>query len=446
MKSPIFLISFLLFLVFQNFAQSEEVGSIRIRSSWSGLAPTSTSNLVITKKKGKFYAKGKEIAARLIDELLKQINSEEKQNLESLDITQEWLNENAEKVLPDRLKKSLPNEKEFFLNSFRDIKLVEKILPRVFRSWTDEKGNSHLKYSTDDYPEFEMIIQKKDGSIIRTSSSRQVLFMYDNPKLGRAIAALLPQKFANRERLNGDYLAQEIAKEIYDEIEDDLNRLKTQNRIGNELIELKEKYTIRKTDINYQTSIDVGRLGNEKHWWKTSDFPSWNAELNRSDLPQNIIIGVSLPYKENKLITFPFFLEKIDGIVQHVLSVPWLSKHIFQSPETEFEIRFVGDRSFSPKAKEGFLKDLKGFGANSLSAEIQNMLDESIFMEVLEKTTSSWSRWLILPDRRMVLWQSKGETTLKWKPTDFVTRNMYDTTDWFQAKAIISPNGEIESR
>jgi hypothetical protein len=446
MNKLAFLIFFaLLIFNFQTFAQSQDVDLIKIRSSWSGLGPAKTSILTIKQKKGKFYADGKEIEARLIDELLKQIGSEEKRTLESLGITQEWLDANAEKTLPDWLKKSLPNEKELFLKSFRDIKLVEKILPRLFESWTDEKGIYHMKYWTDDYPEVKVEMQKTDGSTIRIASSRQILFMFDNPKLGRAIAALLPKKFANRERLNGDYLSQEIAKEILDEIEDDLNLLKTKNRIGNELEQLKDQYTIRKTDINYLTSIDVGRLKNEKDWQKNPGFPSWNATLNRNDLPPNLIIGVSLPYKENRLVTFPVFLEKIDGIIRHVMSVPWLSRYIAENPETEFEIRFVEDRSFSTKGKENFLEDLKTFGADSLNAEIIELLDKSVFIVVLEKR-SNWSRWLILPDGRMILWQTKGDSTLKWKPADFETRNMYDTKDWFQTKAVISPDGEIISR
>lgn len=361
-------------------------------------------------------------------------------------ITQEWLDENGEKVIPDRLYKPLPEEKDFFINSFRNLKLVEKILPRIFGSWTDDKGIYHLKYSTDNYPEFEMIILKKDGSETRKASSSQIMFMFNNPKLGRAIAALLPKYFANRELLNGDYLAQEIAKEIFDEIEEEIKLVKTQTLIGDKLSLLKDRYKIRKTEISYQTSIDVGRLPTEKEWWKSPDFPSWNAELQRVDLPQNILIGVSLPYKQDKLEGFWLFYSEIDGIIRQVRSVPWLSKYIEENPETEFEIRYVENRSFSPKGKAEFLEDLKKFGANALSSEILSNLDRSIFLQVSKKKHLGWSYWLILPDKRMILWQINGDAGLLWKPSDFKTLNKYETKDWFQTKAIISPNGEIESR
>ena len=450
MKKLFFLLLFLfLGFNFQCFAQAaEEVESININSSWSGLAPTSRSQLEIKQKNGKFYAKGKVVETRLIEEVLMQIDNKQTQTLESLEITQKWLDENAAKNLPDRLKNALPNEKEFFLNAFRDIKLVEKILPRLFGSWTDEKGVRYVKYSTDDYPEFEMTIRKKDGSTRRVASRSQTLFMFDNPRLGRAVAALLPEKFTNRRRLNGDSFGYQLAGQIYDEIEADLERLETENRVGKELTQLKDRYTVRKTAINGISSIDTGtptsayRTGEYRKW----NFLSWNAELHRNDLPPNLIIGISLPYKDNKIVGFDAFQKNIDPIVERVLSVSWLSKVIAEHRETEFEIRFVEDRSLSLKARESFLEDLQVFGANALSAEILNRLDDFIFLEVNEKSRQSWSRWLILPDGRTILWQINGEHALNWKPTDFDTRTLYNTKDWFQTKAVILPNGQIESR
>jgi hypothetical protein len=128
------------------------------------------------------------------------------------------------------------------------------------------------------------------------------------------------------------------------------------------------------------------------------------------------------------------------------LSVEWLARQIAEHPETEFEIRFVGERSFSVQAQESFLEDLKAFGASGLKPEILSELEKSVFLQVAEKRRASWSRWLILPDKRMILWQIRGDSALKWKPDDFEKLNLYNEKDWFQMKAIISPSGEIESR
>ncbi|HEX8734677.1 MAG TPA: hypothetical protein VF721_05090 [Pyrinomonadaceae bacterium] len=417
------------------------------------MGENSQSKLFIKQKKGVFYADGRKIDAKLVDNLLEALNDTgRKINLADYGITQEWLNANAEKSLPQYLQKSAPNEKDLFLKHFRDIKFIEeKILYEVLFDWW-----------TDDYPSVELKIVKKDNSKIELNSSAQTDFMlpwklveneknysFANPRLSRAVADLLPQKFTNKERLSGKNLAPQMAREIYNKIEAQLEELETQNKIGAELARIKDRYTVRKTAISGISSIDTGTPSSayqsgdaEYQKW---NFLSWNAELKRNDLPANVIIGVSLPYKEGKLSTFDAFLGNIDAIISRALSVEWLGKYIAENPETELEIRFVGDRSFSPKAQESFLEDLKVFGANALNAEILNQLEKCVFLQVSEKG-SKWSRWLILPDKRMILWQVNGDSALKWKPADFETRNMYKTKDWFQMKAIILPNGEIESR
>jgi hypothetical protein len=53
-------------------------------------------------------------------------------------------------------------------------------------------------------------------------------------------------------------LASEIGKEIYKEIEDELNRIDTLARIGSEWDLLKGKYSIKKTKIGNISSIDTG--------------------------------------------------------------------------------------------------------------------------------------------------------------------------------------------
>jgi len=452
MKKPVFslLILFLLCFSFQSLAQSEQIKSIKIKSLWTGLGPTSKSSLLIKQNQGKFYINDKNIDSELITNLLKEIESDEQFNLESFGITQDWLNQNADEVAQQYLKNTSPSAREYFLQSFLNYAKIREIFPMVLSGgWTD------------DYPRFEMIITKKDSSKIKIYSGEQVIFMLPwsitdgknsyvsgNPKLSRAIAALLPENFTNKKRINGNYLLGEIVEKLKRELSEDLNRLESQDKIGNELSRLKDRYIIKKTEISSLSSIDVGTPKNafQSDDYKTRKGPSWNAKLQRKDLPSNVIIGVSLRYISNRLETFDVFLEKIDKIVEHTLSIPWLSKYIAAKPETEFEIRFVEDRSFSPRGYENFLEDLEVFGPNSLNSELKSELEESVFLQVSEKFPSQWSRWLILPDKRMILWQIKGESVFNWKPSDFETRNLYNTKDWFQTKAIILPNGEIESR
>ncbi len=374
--------------------------------------------------------------------MLKEIKTSiQTPNLENLGITELWLQAFSESALPERLKKSHQSEKDLFLTSFRDIKLVEKLLPEILRGgWTD------------DYPDFELQIQNKDGSLVTISSSRQNIFMIPfvinenaetrfsyNANLSRAIAALLPEKFTNRERLSGEQLSNRIAERVMLEIEEKFNRLETKNKIGTELKQLEERYTLKKTAINGISSVDVGTLD-----YSTEKFPRWNAELHRNDLPQNIIIGISLPYENNKLTNFNLFLSKIDSLVDLALSVPWFSKYLLEHPDTTMEIRFVTDRSMSPKAVGYFLETLKELGAKDFAAKVQGQLPESVFLEVSEK--DGWSRWVVLPDRKMILFDFQGDKVLRWGLESFESHTRYDTKYWHMTGALISPNGEIEIR
>lgn len=440
-------------IVFGNYvsAQTEGISYLKVVSKWEGLGTPASDKLTIKQKKGKFYGNGRLIKTELIEAVIRALDVPEEQlSLKDFGITQDWLNLNAEKVLPNRVHSSFENEKALFLKSFRDIKLVERVFPKVIGGWW-----------TDDFPYFEIEITYIKGKKIKAYSSEQTIFMLpwkivsedntyynSNPRLSFAIANILPEKFINKGRIDGRSLANRLAEKISDEIREEMLYLETRNRLGPELDRLKDRYTLQKTAINLIHSIDVGpptnsyQTGDYKKW----SYSSWNAELTRNDLPSNVMIGLSLPYKQNRLENFDLFLEKIDELVEHVLSVPWLNEQITDNPDKEFEIRFVEDRSLSKKAHEGFLEDLGVFGPNAVSEEILNGLERAVFVQVSEKFPSRWSRWLILPNKNAVLWQIRGESVFKWKPSDFDTRNLYDTNDWYQTKAIIAPDGIIVSK
>jgi hypothetical protein len=425
-----------------SFGQINDAAAIEINSAWTGMAPASESKLSIEEKSGQYYRDGKRVNKRLIDSLQQEIEAPIFiPSIENLGITQTWLRSNAESALPERLKKSHQSEKDLFIAAFQDIKLIEKLLPEILGGgWTD------------DYPNFDLQIKRKDGSSVIVHSSRQNIFMIPfaisengktrfsyNANLSRAIASLLPEKFTNLERLSGTDLSHRIAERVMLEIKEKLNWLETRNTIGTELAQLEGRYTLKKTAISGITSVDVGTVD-----YSTERFFRWNAELHRKDLPDNIIIGVSLPYENNKLTNFNLFLSKIDSMVGLVLSVKWFTKYLSEHPDTTTEIRFVTDRSMSPKAVGYFVKTLKGLKADGLAARVQDQLSESVFVEVSEH--GGWSRWVVLPNGKMILFDFQGDKVLKWRLEDFVTQIRYDTKDWHMSKAVISPAGEIETK
>ena len=418
---------------------SASVKTLEIHSKWSGLGPTENSTLRIEQRKTEYRTGGKRVDSMLVEELLREIDlTSEKSTLQNLGITESWLQSNVETALPKRLRDHSQNEKDLFLTSFRDIRLIEELLPHILRQgWTD------------DFPSIELRIVRNNGSTMLLTSERQNIFMTPflidqdgsarlsyNADLSRAIAALLPKGFTNRERLEGDHLASEVADSVMFHINDDLNLLETRNRIGPELKPLEDRYTLKETKVGYLSSVDIETMG--------ENFPRWNAKLLRKDLPKNVEIGISLPLQNSRLTNFDLFLKDIDAIVSLPLSVPWLAQYLSEHPETLMEIRFVTNRSMSPKAVSYFVETMKTLKAESLLAEAQPLLDLSTFVEF--SSPHGWSRWVALPDRRMILFDFQGDTALRWELRDFDTQIRYDTRFWHMAKAVISPQGQIRSK
>jgi hypothetical protein len=418
---------------------NSRVKSIEIHSKWGGLGPAGDSTLEILRHGAQFRIKGRTVDDRLVEDILNQIDAPvPAPTLENLGITRSWLESNSDAALPDRLRNEPANEKDLFWSHFRNVSLMQKIVPEIIREgWTD------------DYPQLEVRVLRDDGSTTLLRSERQNIFMIPmginergqerlsyNARLSRAIAAVLPSGFINRERLSGAELRSVVATAVMSRIDDDLNLLETRNKIGNELKQLEGRYSVELTAINRVSSADVETLG--------EDFPRWNALLKRNDFPHNILIDVSLPYKDNRLVTFDLFLKNIDEVVALPLSVPWLSTYLAEHPEVRMEIRFVTDRSVSPRLASYFLETIKAFGAENVTLQVKTMLVNSTL--VTFDGAVGWSRWLVLPDRRMVLFDFQGSKILKWELTDFETRTRFNSNNWHKAKAIINPQGQIESR
>lgn len=229
MKNILSIILLLFLNCIFSFAQTREVQEIKITSAWGGLGTPQKSELLIIHKPKGYYAKGKKIEKQLIDNLLYALDEPEIKEFQAanLGITQEWLNANAEigvKEYADYyFSVAAPNQKELYLSSFKNLQFVEKLLPSILRGgWTD------------DYPNFGVETTELDGSKIVVGSDEQPSFMLPweivqngktihtyNANISRALVALLPKKFANKDRLSGENLRRVLASSVMREIEDD---------------------------------------------------------------------------------------------------------------------------------------------------------------------------------------------------------------------------------
>lgn len=428
-------------------AQTREVKRIWIVSNWTGLGPTGHSELVIERKPEGYRAKGKKVDVKMVDDLLASIFAPpvNSPSLTNLGITQAWLNANADDAMLKYEQTAAENLRAIFLRSYSDVSLVERLLPEVYRDW-----------STDNYPEFSVEITFIDGSLTKVFSSTQWPLMLPwsvsigerthrtfDCGISRAIAKLVPAKFTNAVRLSDRALLRAVGVKVRAEIEDEWNWQDTINRLGPELATLPDKFVLTRSKIGRLSSTDAGQAMS-RYLKGAPDYLNWNAEFSRKDLPPNVHIGVSLPYIDGKVSTFGAFRDRVDGFIGQALSVPWLSDYIRTHPESRVEIRFVDDRSFSFKGEESFWDSMRDGGQMVAAKAISDQLPKSTF--VMIKDNGNWSFWLIMPDRRTVLWDFHGDTVLKWQQSDFYTWKRYDSHDWYGTFAVISPEGKIESR
>jgi len=403
-------------------AQGTSVDKVRIVSSWGGLGEGRHGELVVTRKSGAYLVNGKKIPDELIINLLSAVGAPivTRPDPANLGITQEWLDANAEKAIKEYaaayFSLAAPNQRELYFSSFKDPKFIEKVLPRLFNF-----------VASDDYPNVEIEITRTDGRMINVSSKAQPLFMLPwvisadgkkletyNADIARAIASLAPKKFANKDRLAGEGLGYELARAVMDEIKDSWELLNVESKAKPYLDQLRQGFTVTNAEINPYHNVDYGQQ------WVNGAATETNlhAILRRPDFPKNFSIGIVLPFKGQKVENVDSFLNGIDRYKDLAFSVTWLKDYLTSHPNIRFELRFVNDRSFSEKAMKIFAKDM---GRNQpLVNEVAVAQKEVCLLLVGRKYYEAY--WLILPDRRMVLWRFRGhDALLKWNPTDFTS-------------------------
>lgn len=386
-------------------AQSTKVTHIRIQSHWGGLGIPAYHELTITRKGDSFESAGKNVEPRLISNLLDALNSPAKRRIElaNLGITSAWLEANAGKGVSESqyFSTAAPNLQALFFSTFKDLTFMRRFVPWIYQG----RG-------TDDYPSVEVEVTTADGKKLVATSEAQHLFMLPwevvrrgrkvktyNADIARAVVALMPKEFVNRGRLSGENLDLELSEEVLFEIREKWDLLDAENKAGKYFQALKRNFGVESAGVNSYHNVDFGEE------WIDGDPGVLNlqARLKRKGLPRNFTIGIALPFKNGEVAGVDHFLGTIDRYVKLTFSVPWFKKFSRSHPRTTFELRFVGDRSFSKKAMQLFAADMRLKGKESLVKEVEAVQDEVSLLSVGWNYTRDY--WLILPNKRIVLWR-----------------------------------------
>lgn len=436
------------------FPADSAIRQIEIKSSWGGLGRPQNTELAVRHDNGEYRLGSTRIDRANVESLLASVRQppQVKPTLQNLGMTDEWLTNAADKLEKDaernaggdsalyKLGHGSADQKGLFRRSYTDPNVMAKVLPEIFRCC-----------HTDDYPGVKVTILYDDGSRTVISSHSQSEFMLPwkveygnatvetfNKNISVALAAILPKKATNRERISGRGLDLALAWVVMDAIEGDWKLSNIKAHANDALMKIGNVYKILSADINPYHDVTFGIYVKDG---KGEGEENLHLELRRSDFPQGFAVTALLLYRDGTAFGVDEFLQNASRYEDLALSVPWLSKLREKYPKWGTSLLWVHDKSLSDKALQTFAADMHALGKDALVSEVRQVQSQ---VAVLNVSYGDW--WLVLPDRRMILWRYESVMGLLGrKKGDF---SAHECTD-YQANnggcvgALISPDGDL---
>lgn len=438
MRAPLSMLICLFCCSFATLGQQSKVSKIMIESRWSGLGPSTHVMFVIQSRGGKYYLGDELIGSTRIEALVVALRSPALSSpvASNLGITREWLLQNGSTVP----KSGAPNQQALFAESISDPKVIEKFLPLLFKSWR-----------SDDYPGLRVTVEFASGQRWVAATDSYYPFMLPfrvsrngneettyNADISRAIAALMPTGSLNRDRLNDDELKTRLADAVMTHIQDQWDLLGVENRASDSFGILRRNFQVEHARIDPYRSEDHGYSGHEPG----PHEENLQATLREPSLPPHTALDVVLLFRDGRIEGVEDLRGRVAPYEGLARSVPWLNRYLADHPEQNLYIRFVHDRSFSAKAMYNFTVDMKKLGKESLASDVATVQNEAalVFLDY-------GSDWIILPDKRMILWRHYLPASfLKWNSTDFTFQRCadYNANNGGCVGAVVSPDGTLQ--
>ena len=446
--------SFLLIATVSTYAADAPIKQIEIKSSWSGLGPSQKTEFLIHHDTGEYRLGSTLIDRARVESLSASIRQpvQLKPTLDNLGMNEEWLKQTAEQLERDadhndggdstlyKLGNGSDDQKWIFRHAYTDPTFMEKVLPEIFRCC-----------HTDDYPHVEVVVSYLDGSRVVLSSHSQSEFMLPwklemgstkvetfNKNISVALASLLPTKAPNRDRISGEGLGLALAWVVMGAIENDWNLSNVKAHASDALRKIGNEYEILSSDINPYHDVTFGVYVKDS---TVEGEENLHVDLRRRDFPAGFLLRAILLYKDNTVSGVDQFLQTVPRYEDLVLAVPWLARLRANQPKGGTTLLWVHDKSLSDKALQNFAADMHVVGKDSLADEVRNVQSQ---VAVLNVSYGDW--WLVLPDRRMILWRYESVMgLLGWKTSDFHERECtdYQGVTGGCVGAVVSPEGEL---
>lgn len=446
MRSTWLTCSWLILAVAPSVHAQATLNSLKVESSWGGLGRPARSELSVERKGDGFVAGQQAVSASALYALVAAVRDTpiSKPTAANLGITLQGLRSHAEEAGSNtsrlHYKEGLPEQKSLFEAAFVDESTLPLRLERVYE-------HSH----TDDYPYMRLQFALTDGSALTLTTHSQNPHMLPwtikvdgatretyNAEISQALLAILPPKFANRERLSGDGLYAMIGEETATTIKSRWELLRAEHDSGNALSILRTKYEVRDATVDSYHGLAYGKAwdGGEPH------EENLHATLTRPEFPKGFAVSAVLLREHGETRGAHELLSSAPAYQHLVLSVPWLETYLRKHPEENEWMFYVHGESLTDKALHIFANDMKAVGRSDLIQRVEAVQHQAALLE-----TGYGDYWIILPNKTAVMWRWQSLThILNWKVGEFPSGECtdYRTVTGGCAGTVISPNGMSE--
>lgn len=331
---------------------------------------------------------------------------------DDLGFTSAWLKSNAPSLAQNFATTTFiggkPVHQAAFELAFADPAAVDKAIPLLFQPRRCVDCDRFTQ-------SVEISIEFDDGTRLGARASSEFPYMLPwhlqsdgkdvvayNADISRALAALMPEKSANRSRLAGERFATQLGHILLTQEEHEVRLQEVESQTGGTLSALRSRYNVE--------SASIGNYGDpllRKHEDENGpDEQTLDLRLQASsDLSHNFFSDeVFLRYVNGNVVDADRFLQNAPRFEKQVLSVPWLSRFVQdQSRKVLMRLSFVGGSSFSDAEMRVFAADMHAIGQDQLIPKVEAAKGQIAALMV--GYGAEESDWLILPDGHMLLWR-----------------------------------------
>jgi hypothetical protein len=214
-----------------------------------------------------------------------------------------------------------------------------------------------------------------------------------NADISRAIAALLPSKSVNKERLAGVDFGSHLADSVMQSIEGQWKQIGAEDRAGDSLADLRHSYTISASDINPYHDAEFGVS------WRAKGPHETNLQvaLHKPEFPPNLAVEGIFLSESGKIQGIDEFLKTGSRYEDLALSVTWLMDWLREHPDSSAWLFNVHGLSFGEHALQTFSKDMELRERNDLIQKVRAEQSQIALLKI------DGADWLIFPGRHLLL-------------------------------------------